>query len=71
MAPAAPASDNARLRQGAGGVRPGAAAPGRGDRRRRAFMSTSMKRLAVSTRDSIPPGLRCVSFHGWPPVPVG
>ena len=29
-------------------------------------MSTTMKRLAVSTRDSIPPDLRCVSFHGWP-----
>ena len=26
-------------------------------------MSTSMKRLAVSTRDSIPPGLRLVSFR--------
>jgi len=34
------------------------------------FMMPCMKRLAVSTRDSIPPGLEIRSVHGWP-VPVG
>jgi hypothetical protein len=39
----------------------GTGARGRGARARR-FMLPSMKRLAVSTRDSIPPGLRSVRF---------
>ena len=52
-----PASESGRLCHGDGGHAGGA-------RRRRALMLPSMKRLAVSTRDSIPPpGLRFV--HGW------
>jgi regulator of extracellular matrix RemA (YlzA/DUF370 family) len=53
--PTAPASDNARLRHAE-------AVHARGGRRRRAFMLPSMKRLAVSTRDSIPPGLRSIPY---------
>ena len=47
---------------GGGGGRQGTGARGGGAR--------VEKRLAVSTRDSIPPGLRCVFVHGWP-VRVG
>jgi hypothetical protein len=46
--PAAPASDNDRLRQGAGLVRHGEEAQGRGDRRRRAFMSTTLSSWAMT-----------------------
>ena len=46
---------------GAGGVMAWKRGRGEGGTRaRRALMSTSMKRLAVSTRDSIPPGLRSI-----------
>ena len=41
----------------------GTGARGRGARARRALMSTSMKRLAVSTRDSIPSGVEMGSVH--------
>jgi hypothetical protein len=40
-------SDNARLRQGAGRVRHGENAQGRGDRRRRAFMSTTLSWVMI------------------------
>ena len=39
----------------------------RGGRGGRAFVLTSMKRPAVSTRDSMPPGLRIGSIHGGVP----